>query len=40
MPNTRKNFGKSDTTLGENTEDSNSDINMVMDKKLKNSKLI
>ena len=40
MPNTRKNVGNSDTTLGENTEDSNNDFNMVMDKNLRNSKHI
>ena len=38
MPNTRKNVGKSDTTLGENTEDSNNDINVVMDKKFEEFK--
>ena len=40
MPNTRKNVGNSDATLGENTEDSNNDFNMVMDKNLRNSKHI
>ena len=38
MPNTRKNVGKSDTTLEENTEDSNNDFNMVMDKKFEEFK--
>ena len=40
MPNTRKNVGKSEANLGENTEDSNNDFNMVMDKNLRNSKHI
>ena len=34
MPNTRKNVEKTDATLGENTEDSTNDFNMIMDKKL------
>ena len=38
MPNTRKNVGKSDATFGENTEDSNNDFNMVMDKKFEEFK--
>ena len=38
MPNTRKNVGKSDTTLEESTEDSNNDFNMVMDKKFEEFK--
>ena len=38
MPNTWKNVGKSDTTLGENLEDSNNDFNMVMDKKFEEFK--
>ena len=33
LPNTQENVGKSDVTLGENTEDSNIDFYMVMDKK-------
>ena len=38
MPNTWKNVGKSDANLGENTEDSNNDFNMVMDKKFEEFK--
>ena len=38
MPNTRKNVGKSDATVGENTENSNNDFNMVMDKKFEEFK--
>ena len=38
MPNTRKNVGKSEANLGENTEDSNNDFNMVMDKKFEEFK--
>ena len=38
MPNRQKSIGKSDATLGENTEDSNNDINMVMDKKFEEFK--
>ena len=38
MPNTRKNVRKSDATFGENTEDSNNDFNMVMDKKFEEFK--
>ena len=33
-----KNVGKSDTTFGENTENSNNDFNMVMDKKFEELK--
>ena len=33
-----KNVGKSDTTFGENTENSNNDFNMVMDKKFEEFK--
>ena len=33
MSNTRNNVGITDTTLGENKEDSNNDFNMVMGKK-------
>ena len=38
MPNTRKNVEKIDTTLGENTEDSTNDSNMIMDKKFEEFK--
>ena len=38
MPNIRKNVGKSEANLGENTEDSNNDFNMVMDKKFEEFK--
>ena len=38
MPNTRKNIEKSDATLGENTEDSTNDFNMVVDKKFEEFK--
>ena len=34
MPNTRKNVDNIDAPLGENTEDSTNDFNMIMDKKL------
>ena len=33
MPNTRRNVGKSDATVGENTGDSNNGFNVVIDKK-------
>ena len=38
MPNTRKNIEKNDATLGENTEDSTNDFNMVVDKKFEEFK--
>ena len=38
MPNTQENVGKSDVTLGENTEDSNIDFYMVIDKKFEKFK--
>ena len=38
MTNTRKDVGKRDGTFGENTEDSNNDFNMVMDKKFEEFK--
>ena len=38
MPNTRENVEKSDTTLGENTEDSTNDFKMIMDKKFEEFK--
>ena len=38
VPNTRKNVEKSDATLGENTEDSTNDFNMIMDKKFEEFK--
>ena len=38
LPNTQENVGKSDVTLGENTEDSNIDFYMVIDKKFEKFK--
>ena len=38
MPNRQKSIGKSYATIGENTEDSSNDINMVMDKKFEEFK--
>ena len=38
MTNTRKDVGKRDGTFEENTEDSNNDFNMVMDKKFEEFK--
>ena len=38
ISNTRKNVAKSDATLGENTEDSNNDFKMIMDRKFEEFK--
>ena len=38
MLNTPKNVEKRDATLGENTEDSTNDFNMIMDKKFEEFK--
>ena len=38
MPNTRKNVDNIDAPLGENTEDSTNDFNMIMDKKFERFK--
>ena len=38
MPNTWENVEKSNATLGENTEDSTNDFNMIMDKKFEKFK--